>query len=468
MRPLADLRQGITECYDCIPKEAPKSFPICTIRSTPSQPIHCIVWGKSYLFVEIFGVSEDASDFDETADAENKDEIADLKKEQAELKRIRDSMGSEEFPRLVFDKVFKHDIERLRSAEGFWDTRRPPEPLDFDELTKAAAELNGAELAKKDQTAWSLAENFAVFLDSLKRLSARMAELKAQGVDTDAILTFDKDDEDTLDFVAASSNLRSHIFGIEMHSKFDIKQMAGNIIPAIATTNAIFAGLMVLHAFKVMRGPDSYQKASMVFSQRSTERVLSAEKTLSKPNPECVVCGVARTIVLVDPSRATLRDVVEDVLKTGLGYKNEFTVTSGGEQLYEALPPAEDDDEDDQGAVLAKKLIELELSDGSALTIRDDSDEPKVDLEVRLSFKELPEAEKPAQTTETPSIPSKPKKAPETVVETNGATNGTLGKRKRAAEESEDGAVKKKGKMPVDGDAVVVLDDDDVKPIEID
>jgi ubiquitin-like 1-activating enzyme E1 B len=22
---------------------------VCTIRSTPSQPIHCIVWGKSYL-----------------------------------------------------------------------------------------------------------------------------------------------------------------------------------------------------------------------------------------------------------------------------------------------------------------------------------------------------------------------------------------------------------------------------------
>ena len=176
--------------------------------------------------------------------------------------------------------------------------------------------------------------------------------------------------------------------------------MAGNIIPAIATTNAIFAGLMVLHAFKVMRGPDSYKKAPMVFSQRSTERVLSAEKTLSKPNPECVVCGVARTTVLVDPTRATLRDVVEDVLKTGLGYKNEFTVTSGGEQLYEALPPAEDDDEDDQGVVLAKKLTELELTDGAALTIRDDSEQPKVDLEVRLSFKELPEAEKPAQTTE--------------------------------------------------------------------
>lgn len=43
------IKKGVTACYDCSPKDAPKSFPVCTIRSTPSQPIHCIVWGKSYL-----------------------------------------------------------------------------------------------------------------------------------------------------------------------------------------------------------------------------------------------------------------------------------------------------------------------------------------------------------------------------------------------------------------------------------
>lgn len=43
------IKKGVTACYDCSPKDVPKSFPVCTIRSTPSQPIHCIVWGKSYL-----------------------------------------------------------------------------------------------------------------------------------------------------------------------------------------------------------------------------------------------------------------------------------------------------------------------------------------------------------------------------------------------------------------------------------
>jgi ubiquitin-like 1-activating enzyme E1 B len=68
------------------------------------------------------------------------------------------------------------------------------------------------------------------------------------------IITFDKDDIDTLDFVSASANIRSIVFGIETKSRFDIKQMAGNIIPAIATTNAIVAGLCVLQSFKVIRG----------------------------------------------------------------------------------------------------------------------------------------------------------------------------------------------------------------------
>lgn len=97
------------------------------------------------------------------------------------------------------------------------------------------------------------------------------------------ILVFDKDDVDTLDFVTACANLRATVFGIDPKSKFDTKrepipftprrwsrgvaltkhpEMAGNIIPAIATTNAMTAGLCVLQAMKVLRG--EYDNAKMV------------------------------------------------------------------------------------------------------------------------------------------------------------------------------------------------------------
>ena len=47
--------KGRTECYECQPIAPPKTFPVCTIRSTPSSPIHCIVWAKDYLLAQLFG-----------------------------------------------------------------------------------------------------------------------------------------------------------------------------------------------------------------------------------------------------------------------------------------------------------------------------------------------------------------------------------------------------------------------------
>ena len=45
---------GKTACYECEEKQTPKSFPVCTIRSTPDRPIHCITWAK-FLYELIFG-----------------------------------------------------------------------------------------------------------------------------------------------------------------------------------------------------------------------------------------------------------------------------------------------------------------------------------------------------------------------------------------------------------------------------
>jgi ubiquitin-like 1-activating enzyme E1 B len=276
------IKQGETECYECNQKQAPKSFPVCTIRSTPSQPIHCIVWAKSYLFAEVFGTSEDSSsDLDQGENAENAQEIANLKREASELSSIREKMDSPDFAKCIFEKVFGRDIDRLLSMEDMWKTRTPPTPLNHAEVLEAANGVK-ADVAREDQRIWNLAENYAVFADSVQRLAKRMLKLKANAKEGEAppVLSFDKDDEDTLDFVAAGANLRSHVFGIELKSKFDIKgddsfvvctlntttdclaEMAGNIIPAIATTNAITAGLCVLQAFKVLR--NDLQSGKMV------------------------------------------------------------------------------------------------------------------------------------------------------------------------------------------------------------
>lgn len=89
-------------------------------------------------------------------------EIENLRREAQALKKIRKSMGSNNFSRQVFDKVFKEDINRLRSMEDMWKTRTPPEALDFDKISKNAEKLD-ASLYQRDHTVWTQEENFFVF-----------------------------------------------------------------------------------------------------------------------------------------------------------------------------------------------------------------------------------------------------------------------------------------------------------------
>lgn len=392
------IKQRTTECYDCTHKPIPKSFPVCTIRSTPSQPIHCIVWAKSYLFVEIFGTSEESSpEVDPSENDENAKEIANLKREAEELKNIREKMDSPDFAATIFGKVFAADIDRLRSMEDMWKSRKPPEALNYSQIYKEAVTIDNS-IAKNDQKVWTLAENYVVFADSLQRLAKRMLESKASVKDGEAvpILAFDKDDEDTLDFVAASANLRSLIFGIDSKSKFDIKQMAGNIIPAIATTNAITAGLCVLQAFKVLR--EDYKTARMVFLSRSADRAFSSEK-LSPPNPNCEVCSVARITIEADVSRATIGDLVNKVLREQLGYGEELSVLTK-ELLYDA---DYDDNKD-------TPLSEIGFGEETFVTIvDDDEEEPRINLVLVVTNTTLPDNDEPILVPEKFEIPRKPK-----------------------------------------------------------
>lgn len=346
------IKKGVTACYDCTAKETPKSFPVCTIRSTPSQPIHCIVWAKSYLLNEVFGESEDEAAFDHSEDADNATEIAELKKEAEALRKIRESVGTDEFPKLLFDKVFNTDITRLRSMEDMWKSRQPPEPLDYPALKEKASTVEQAVL-EDDQIIWSLEANLAVLEKSLDQLSKRLLQLKKEqnGDSMRPAITFDKDDDDTLNFVAAAANIRSHIFGIDLKSQFDIKQMAGNIIPAIATTNAIVAGLCVLESFKVLKG--EYDGTKEVFLTPFAPQRLLASDRPREPNPNCPVCSVYYVVVHVDLERATLENLIDDFVRKQLGYGDkEISLSMDAGILY-------DPDETDH---LPKKLSELSES----------------------------------------------------------------------------------------------------------
>ena len=74
--------------------------------------------------------------------------------------------------------------------------------------------------------------------------------------------------------------------------------MAGNIIPAIATTNAIIAGGIVLQALRLLK--KEYTKMRNVYLQVKPENPLSGS-IVGGPAKGCAVCGVEYTDVLVNP-----------------------------------------------------------------------------------------------------------------------------------------------------------------------
>lgn len=86
-----------------------------------------------------------------------------------------------------------------------------------------------------------------------------------------------------------------------------------------------------------------------------------ASDRMRTPNPECPVCSVAQSRILVDLSRATLSDLVDGLLKTTLGYGEEIVVNHESNLLYDV-------EETDN---LSKKLSEL--GNDMALSIRSGS-----------------------------------------------------------------------------------------------
>jgi ubiquitin-like 1-activating enzyme E1 B len=445
------IKKGVTECYECYPKEQPKTFPVCTIRNTPSQPIHCIVWAKSYLFAQLFGpAGEEASELDFSI-ADNENEAGDLKQikeEMIALQDVRKAIGTTKFGKVLFDKVFKQDIEALRSMEDIWKSgRTPPTPFEYTEFMEQQLP-DGRSTSKQDQGVWSPSDCFVVFQDSLQRLTARLEKLKVH--EPAPVVEFDKDDVDTLDFVAAIANLRAYTFGIEATSKFDIKQMAGNIIPAIATTNAIIAGACVLQAVKVFRG--DFNKAPMFVTARSTDRLMASDHR--PPNPKCDICSQAQTQLTIDPVRARLGDLVT-VLKDELGYGEDVSIFSQAGLIYE--------NDEDMEENLSKSFSQLGIKGDNVVTVTQD---PKVNLLLTIQEQAIPEESAAVKLLQKVEVPDRFKDP--VVAHTNGVTNGTAStnlvsgeRRKRSHSDQPDGRPATKLKTgPAKEVEVVVLDVD--------
>ena len=138
--------------------------------------------------------------------------------------------------------------------------------------------------------------------------------------------------------------------------------MAGNIIPAIATTNAIIAGIIVLQTLHILR--QSYEHLSLTFLQTKHNKPLNGSRPMA-PNTNCAICRDTYTTVHCDPAHTTLRDVVEGILGPGEGQGTGPRDVS----VYEAGRILADPDFEDN---LDRSLADLNCSRGKFITIVDE------------------------------------------------------------------------------------------------
>ena len=110
----------MTECYDCQEKPHQKTFPGCTIRNTPSEPIHCIVWSK-HLFNQLFGESDPDEDVSPDAEdpelAEGESKPQDNDGNVARINTRQWAIENNHDPKIIFQKLFNDDIKYLLTMD---------------------------------------------------------------------------------------------------------------------------------------------------------------------------------------------------------------------------------------------------------------------------------------------------------------------------------------------------------------
>ncbi|KAL9244990.1 hypothetical protein vseg_018701 [Gypsophila vaccaria] len=386
-----------TECYECYPKPAPKTYPVCTITSTPSKFVHCIVWAKDLLFAKLFGDKNQDSDLnvrsnDGASSSQHSDDVFERKNGEA----------IECYGRRIYDHVFGYNIEMALSNEETWKNRTRPRPIyardvrfgshqngNSDKGGSTESTVNGSSGSdsvsvsamatlglKNPQELWSLEENSKVFFKALKLfLSNREKEVGS--------LVFDKDDQLAVEFVTAAANIRAASFGIPTHSLFEAKGIAGNIIHAVATTNAIVAGLIVIEAIKILR--QDFKNLRMTYCNEHPKRkMLLMPVEPFEPNKACFVCSKTPLTLEVDTSRTKFREFIDKIVRAKLGM-NLPIVMHGLSLLYEVGDDLDEDMIRNYEANLEKVLSQLpsSITGGTMITVEDLQQELSCNINIK-------------------------------------------------------------------------------------
>jgi ubiquitin-like 1-activating enzyme E1 B len=226
-----------TACYECATQETAKVYPICTIRSTPSAPVHTIVWAKE-LYKLLFATKVEESMLYEdpageepstymAAVMEFRDLMMSRLEEQCVVSSVVDAVKTA--AKKLVTTLYVDEIQKQLDLDRYKTAKKKPVTLDAA-MIDAGMEQQAAPSSKssyKHTDVWSREECVAEWVACLQD-----AANGAAAGESKVLPAFDKDDDLSMRFVTATSNLRSYLFGIEpIQSYYSAKGIAGNVLP---------------------------------------------------------------------------------------------------------------------------------------------------------------------------------------------------------------------------------------------
>ena len=219
-------KESNVACYECKTQETQKVYPICTIRSTPSMPVHTIVWAKE-CYKLLFGEKAEESMLYEDPNGEEPSTFMQAVEDYRAAFAAQKTDDMKELAKTLMEKLFINEIQKQLDMERYKAAAKIPVVLDVKLIEQGCQNMDQAAPTQqtdsyKSTDIWNPLACVAEFAHCLQYAEA--------GVTFPA---FDKDDSMAMRFVTAASNLRSHVFGIEpLQSFYTAKGIAGNIIPA--------------------------------------------------------------------------------------------------------------------------------------------------------------------------------------------------------------------------------------------
>jgi ubiquitin-like 1-activating enzyme E1 B len=128
-------KQSQVACYECKTQETQKVYPICTIRSTPSMPVHTIVWGKE-LYKLLFNIKEEESMLYEDIDGEEPstymDGVQQVRKLLWEADTTMDTLQKAVLD--LMQALYATEIQKQLDMGRYKAAKNTPTPLQEDTL----------------------------------------------------------------------------------------------------------------------------------------------------------------------------------------------------------------------------------------------------------------------------------------------------------------------------------------------